>query len=112
MEKNDLSPFTTVALKAMKDGNCVDLIYHGERRLVEIHAVGVSKAGKPCVRVYQVVGGSVFSEKTGWKMLTVADIEDFKEVNERSQAPRLGYRPDDAGMRAILGQVSDEPAIE
>lgn len=102
-----LQNFTRVALKSIEDGKCIDLMYHGERRLVEVHAIGLSHKGKPCVRVYQVVGGSVFSDKTGWKMLSLEDIEEFAEGDEKSQAPRPGYMPNDKGMLDILTQVSE-----
>jgi len=116
MEKNgfkDLSPslrpVVNAAVEAMKAGKCLEVVYHGECRLVEVHAVGLSTSGNPCVRVYQVIGGSVFSATKGWKMLSLKDVESFQVLNVPSQGPRPGYNPGDKGMSDILAEISDEP---
>jgi len=104
--------FNKIAIKAMQEGKRVSLSYHGEKRLVEVHALGLSRKSKPCVRVYQVIGGSVFSDTTGWKMMLLSDIEDAKITDELSAAPRPGYHPGDRGMSAILMEIPDEPQEE
>lgn len=101
--------FNQLAIQAMKEGKRVSLSYHGEERLVEIHALGLSTKGKPCVRVFQVIGGAVFGANTGWKMLSLSDIDDPILVDEVSEAPRPGYNPGDRGMSTILMEISDEP---
>lgn len=101
--------FNELAVQAMKQGKRIKLSYHGEERLVEVHALGTSTKGKPCTRVFQVVGGSVFSATSGWKMLSVADIDDPQLVDDASLAPRPGFNPGDRGMSSIIMEVSDEP---
>ena len=54
-----------VALAALQSGMCLELQYDGYSRLVEVHAVGESKKGNICMRVFQVDGGSVSGETTG-----------------------------------------------
>jgi hypothetical protein len=104
--------FTLLAMHAMKTGKRMSLTYNDEQRLVEVHAVGVSSKGKPCVRVYQVIGGSHFSETTGWKMMTIDKIENPVLLEDPSLAPRPGYKPGDIGMGKILMEVSNEPGPE
>lgn len=99
--------FNRLASTALQTGKRISLFYHGEERIVEVHAIGLSVKGRPCVRVYQVVGGSAFSEVTGWKMLSLDKIENAKLVDDRSLAPRQGYQPGDKGMSQILLEISD-----
>lgn len=101
--------FNKLAIAAMNAGKRVSLSYHGKDRLVEVHALGLSTAGNPCVRVYQVIGGSVFSDTSGWKMLKISDIENAKIVDSVSLAPRPGYESGDKGMSTILAEITDGP---
>lgn len=97
--------FSEIAKKAIKEKRQISLTYHSEERLVEVHALGISRAGKPCVRVYQVLGGAVFGEKTGWKMLSLSDIDKPVLLDQISLAPRPGYNPGDKGMSSIIMEI-------
>ena len=92
-------------VRALTEKQRLKIVYHGEERVVEVHAVGVSTKGNACARVYQVVGGAVFGAKTGWKMLVLHDIEEVEPVDEVFEAPRGGYAPGDRGMRSILAEL-------
>lgn len=90
------------AQKAMKAGLALELDYDGEHRLVEVHAAGVSRAGKPCMRVFQVHGGSLSGEETGWKLMTVDKIHAPKILDRAAEYPREGYVKGDKGMSEIF----------
>lgn len=107
----DAQPFVVEAIHSIEAKKALRIVYHGEERLVEVHAIGLSTKGNPCVRVYQVVGGSVFSDAVGWKMLKISDIEEFEEADDvESFAPRPGFNPGDRGMRTIISEVNqNEP---
>ena len=107
----DIVPFVVEAIHSIEAKKALRIVYHGEERLVEVHAIGLSTKGNPCVRVYQVVGGSVFSDTSGWKMLKISDIEQFEETNDEALTPRPGFNPGDRGMRTIISEVSQhEPS--
>lgn len=94
------------AMKAIATNRVLDLQYDGDSRLVEVHAVGISTAGKPCMRVYQVQGGSQSLVKEGWKLLSLAKVFDTpKIVDIVSLAPRKGFSKGDAGMQTIFTEV-------
>lgn len=107
--------FNQLAIQAMQRGKRLKLVYHptnineDEHRTVEVHAVGVSPKGSPCMRVFQTGGSSVYSEKTGWKMLSFKDVDDVQITDEESLAPRPGYNPGDRGMSSVTAEVSNEP---
>lgn len=116
MKNNRLhvTPSVSAALKAMQNGKRLSLLYHpqgkeNEQRIVEVHAVGISVAGRPCMRVWQVQGGAVFGEHTGWKMLSFEDVDNVVILDDKSEGPRPGFSPGDKGMSAILAEISNEP---
>lgn len=99
-----------LAEQAIKLNKLVSLKYRGENRLVEIHAVGRSSKGKPCMRVYQVVAGAEFAnDGDGWRMLSLENVEDMKILDMATNAPRPGYKPGDTGMGTIYMEISNEP---
>lgn len=97
--------YSDTACDALKKGVCLELQYHGFSRIVEVHAVGVSTAGNPVMRVWQVRGGSVSDEPTGWKLLRLDEATGAALTNEKSAAPRPGYKPGDKGMTRIICEL-------
>ena len=92
-------------LAALNSGVCLRLQYDGFQRIVEVHAVGISTANNPCMRVYQVRGGSVSNEPVGWKMMVLDKAFTMHLTEEVSYAPRKGYAKNDRGMSRIFGQL-------
>lgn len=90
---------------ALKSGLCLELRYDGFSRIVEVHAVGISTAGNPCMRVYQVSGGSVSNEPVGWKMMTLDKAFSMHLTEQDGLAPRQGYAANDRGMSVIHAQL-------
>ncbi len=96
---------TQVPCAAIAANSCLELRYDGYSRIVEVHAVGISTAGNPCMRVYQTRGGSVSNEPIGWKMMTIDKSFAMEVIAERAQTPRQGYRRGDRGMSRIISQI-------
>jgi hypothetical protein len=57
------------------------------------------------MRIWQVRGGSVHHEPVGWKMLRLDETTGVALLNERSQAPRPGYKRGDRDMQRIVCQL-------
>lgn len=93
------------AVSAIESGLCLELRYDGFSRLVEVHAVGTSKTGELCMRVYQVSGGSVSGERSGWKMMLIDKSFSAHLSTTRSKAPRPGYRKGDRDMLTIYCEL-------
>ncbi|MEP0192034.1 MAG: hypothetical protein ABJP70_00200 [Erythrobacter sp.] len=91
--------------QALNSNVRLELRYDGFTRVVEVHAVGISKAGNPCMRVFQVRGGSVSNEPVGWKMMTLDKAFTMHLTEEVSQAPRQGYAANDRGMSVVHAQL-------
>lgn len=93
------------ALLAIEQGLCLELRYDGFSRLVEVHAVGMSKTGQLCMRVYQVSGGSVSGERAGWKLMLIDKSFSAHVSTIRSDAPRTGYKRGDRDMLTIYSEL-------
>jgi hypothetical protein len=93
------------ACEALSSGLVLQLQYDGYFRMVEIHAVGFTKDNKEIMRVWQVSGGSASNEPVGWKLLRLDEATSAILTNERSAAPRPGYKRGDAKMRRIICQL-------
>ena len=87
------------ACRALREGKCLQVDYGGYERTVEVHVVGRSGEGREIMRVWQVRGGSASGARVGWKMLHLDDVRSSRIADERSQAPRPGYKRDDDVMK-------------
>jgi hypothetical protein len=93
------------ACEALAAGCVLQLQYDGYFRMVEVHAVGITKDSNEIMRVWQVSGGSVSNEPVGWKLLRLDEATGAVVTKERSAAPRHGYKRGDPIMRRILCQL-------
>jgi hypothetical protein len=94
-----------IACEALRSGKRLELRYSGYSRVVEVHAVGVSTANHPIMRVWQVRGGSVSGERAGWKLMRLDEAYSAHIIDEVSEAPRRGYKPGDRDMTVIRCQL-------
>jgi hypothetical protein len=91
-------------LEAIETQKVVELRYHGYARTVEPHAYGRDKAGDEILRCFQVSGGSESGERTGWKLLKVADVYSI-HVEQTAFQARDGYRRNDQTMEYFFCQL-------
>lgn len=111
MDVSNLDPHdkdvANLAVEALSLGKLLAVEYGDQNRLVEVHAVGISTAGKPCMRVWQVDGGSASGETEGWKLMSLAKVFKLpKLVDQQSLAPREGYKKGDLGMNFIFSEIN------
>jgi len=90
---------------ALHAGKRLQLSYDDNTRVVEVHAVGLTKDGNAIMRVWQVRGGSQSGETQGWKLLRLDEARGGNIIEEKSQAPRHGYRHGDNAMASINCQL-------
>lgn len=80
------------AIDALQSGKLLELRYDGFSRVVEVHTVGVTTAGNEAMSVWQVRGGSDSNEPTGWKTMRLDEAFSAHVIEEKSKAPRTGYK--------------------
>ncbi len=89
---------SSIACRALVSGRRLKLQYDGYSRVVEVHAVGYSRGNDRIMRVWQVRGGNVQNEPIGWKLLRFDDAFSAHILEEKSGAPRPGYKRGDKAM--------------
>ena len=93
------------AVDALRKGVVLELRYDGYTRHVEVHAVGVTKAGHEVMRCWQIRGGSVHNEPVGWKLMRLDEAIGALLTAEASRAPRTDYRRGDRAMARNIAQL-------
>ena len=93
------------ACAALRSKRALELRYDGYVRVVEVHAVGWTRAGDAAMRVWQASGGSVRGERQGWKLLKIIDASGAAVRDETAQVPRRGYKRGDAALDRIVCEL-------
>lgn len=93
------------ACNALRQGKRLELRYDGYFRVVEVHAVGTSAESNDIMRVWQVRGGSESNEPVGWKLMRLDEALGARVTDEKSEAPRSGYKRGDKVMQFIDCQI-------
>jgi hypothetical protein len=68
----------------------VSFKYHGHRRMVEPHLVGIHEAGEPLLVAYQTSGTSRAGEVPGWRTFVTTEMDAVEIAAEAFP----GARPD------------------
>jgi hypothetical protein len=97
--------FMQSASDAIDRVRCLEIRYDGYIRVVEVHACGYTKDNNAVMRAWQVRGGSVSNEPVGWKLLRLDEAAGLALLDERSAAPRPGYKRGDKAMARIVREV-------
>ncbi|WP_095087640.1 hypothetical protein [Mesorhizobium sophorae] len=75
-------------------------------RILEVHAVGLTYNGSaPAARVFEVANFAIDPSESRWELLRLSNVLECKVTDEKSHAPRQGYRLDDPDMRQILCRI-------
>jgi hypothetical protein len=93
-------------MMAIGENRVFEFDYNGTVRQVEVHAVGISSTGAPCLRGWQVNGGSLSGNHAGWKLFDLDKVPDtFKLTDIPAEVPRPGYKKGDSSMLDIFKEV-------
>jgi hypothetical protein len=95
----------TEACEALNAKQRIEFKYSGRDRVVEVHAAGYTRDESPIMLVWQVRGGSTGGDSSGWKLLRLDEIGSSKMLDEKSEAPRPGYRKGDPAIAKIVCEI-------
>ena len=90
--------------RAIREQRLLQLEYKGHLRTIAPHVYGIDSSGDEMLSGYQVGGGSVGGEQSGWKSLKVSGIRELS-VTPKKFTPRREYRHDDPAMIDIFCQL-------
>lgn len=93
--------------KAIDDKIRIKIFYRGDKniaagqRTVEVYAYGLSSAGNPVMRAFQLAGDTQ-TEMPDWKLFRVDRISRWVETNQRFDQPRPKFNPNgDRSMSTV-----------
>ncbi len=87
--------------EAIRNQKIIEFYYDGELRVVEPHCFGITTAGNPGLRAYQI-GGYSSSGRFGWKMYDMSKADDFQITDNFFDSPRDDYNSEDKGMSEVI----------
>jgi len=91
-------------ISAIQNKQYLSFTYSGLERVVEPHAVGLSKAGNDVLRCYQTEGGHI-TPGHEWDLCTLSKISDLSLTGDFFNAPRADYSKADKGMLEIYAEL-------
>lgn len=91
-------------IEAISNYQVLTFTYSGIPRVVEPHAVGLSRTGKEVLRCFQTHGGHV-TPGHEWDLCELSKISDLKVSGTIFQTPRSGYSRGDRHMISIFAQL-------
>ncbi|MCR9212784.1 MAG: WYL domain-containing protein [Proteobacteria bacterium] len=77
----------------------LEIYYSPGSRVIEPHALGYSKDGKPLLRAFQTSGASASGEHEHWKLFRVDRIQNSGPNGQSFLDAREGYRKGDSAMK-------------
>lgn len=95
-----------ILVRAVLERRPVRFDYHGLRRTVEPHLVGIHEAGEAMLVGYQTAGASQSGEVPGWRTFILAEIGDPALEEGRFAGPRPDFNPAAERMTEIFARAS------
>lgn len=90
---------------AIEAHHLLKLDYGGTARIVEPHIYGHDSHGHELLSAYQVSGGSLSGEHSGWKLFDLTKVGDLRVLSARFRKPRAAYNPGDRTFRAVYSRL-------
>lgn len=91
-------------IDAIRNRKVLTFTYNGIARVVEPHAVGVSRTGNDALRCYQIQGGHI-TPGHEWDFCDLSQISAMRETGDVFAGARPGYRPGDKHMTRIYAEL-------
>jgi len=93
--------------KAIDNKIIIKIFYRGDKniaagqRTIEVYAYGLSSAGNPVMRAFQLAGDTQ-TEMPDWKLFRIDRISRWVETNQRFDQPRPKFNPNgDRSMSTV-----------
>jgi hypothetical protein len=93
-----------IIIDAINTLQVLKLTYSGIDRVVEPHALGISRTGKVLLRCFQTQGSHITSGHA-WDLFELSKISNLGFAGDYFIGPRPGYRKGDSQMVRILAQL-------
>ncbi len=96
---------TERVVRGTLEHRAVNFVYHGLRRTVEPHLVGIHEAGEALLVAYQTGGASQSGEVPGWRTFTTTEMDAVEIADKVFPGPRPGFNPGRHAMIEIFARA-------
>jgi hypothetical protein len=100
--KSLLDEMEETVISAIKNKHVLSFFYDDALRTVEPQTYGISTAGHPVLRGYQITGGSKSGQTIGLRLYDLAKMEGLKDTNRRFAKARPQHQPKDSAMSRVV----------
>lgn len=91
-------------IDAIRNRKVLTFAYSNIARVVEPHAVGITKAGHDVLRCFQIQGGHV-THTHQWDLCDLSKMIGLRETGETFAGARHGYKRGDKAMEHIYAEL-------
>ena len=89
-------------VSAIRNRHVLSFFYDDALRTVEPQTYGISTAGHPVLRGYQIAGGGKSDQVIGLRLYELAKMEGLKDTNKRFPKARAQHKPKDSAMSKVI----------
>jgi len=100
--KSLLDEMEETVIAAIKNKHVLSFYYGDAPRTVEPQTYGISTAGHPVLRGYQIAGGSKSGQIVGLRLYELAKMDGLKDTNQRFAKARPQHEPKDSAMSRVI----------
>ena len=100
--KSLLDAMEDTLVSAIKNKHVLSFFYDDAARIVEPQTYGISTAGHPVLRGYQVAGGSKSGQSIGLRLYELAKMEGLQDTNKRFSKARPEHNRKDSAMSEVI----------
>jgi len=93
-------------IAAIKNRHILSFFYEDALRTVEPQTYGISTAGHPLLRGYQITGGSKSGQAVGLRLYELAKMEGLTDTKKRFAKARPQHKPKDSAMSKVISSLS------
>ena len=101
-DKSLLDEMEETVISAIKNKHVLSFFYDDAIRTVEPQTYGISTAGHPVLRGYQIAGGSKSGHAIGLRLYELAKMEGLKDTKKRFSRARPQHKPNDSAMSKVI----------
>ncbi len=103
--KSFLDTMEETIVSAIKNKHVLSFFYDDALRTVEPQTYGISTAGHPILRAYQMAGGSKSGQSVGLRIYELAKIGGLKDTAKRFTKARPQHKPKDSAMSKVIASL-------
>jgi hypothetical protein len=103
--KSLLDEMETTVISAIKNKHVLSFFYDDALRSVEPQTYGISTAGHPVLRGYQIAGGSKSGQTIGLRLYELAKMEGLRDTKKRFAKARPQHKSKDSAMSRVIASL-------